>query len=87
MSDEQRVHPDCRNASNPYHECSEYCFTVIAEAKARMPQIQSDPEEHADDDDAHPLEENMEGDFQNLTGRKRKLAELRKKLVRFSETL
>lgn len=35
MSDEGRVHPDCRNASNPYHECSEYCFKVIAEVKAR----------------------------------------------------
>lgn len=35
MSDEGRVHPDCRNASNPYHECSEYCFKVIAELKAR----------------------------------------------------
>ncbi|KAH0978031.1 hypothetical protein GBA52_027750 [Prunus armeniaca] len=42
MSDEGRVHPDCRNASNPYHECSEYCFTVIAEAKARMDQNQSE---------------------------------------------
>ncbi|BFG42336.1 hypothetical protein CerSpe_286090 [Prunus speciosa] len=42
MSDEGRVHPDCRNASNPYHECSEYCFTVIAEAKSRMDQNQSE---------------------------------------------
>ncbi|KAL6214070.1 hypothetical protein ACLB2K_013508 [Fragaria x ananassa] len=42
MSDEGRVHPDCRNASNPYHECSEYCFIVIAEAKARMDQSQSE---------------------------------------------
>ncbi|EXC16564.1 hypothetical protein L484_008369 [Morus notabilis] len=40
-SEEGRVHPDCRNASNPYHECSDYCFKVIAEAKARMPQNQS----------------------------------------------
>lgn len=41
MSDEGRVHPDCRNASNPYHECSEFCFKVIAETKARMDQNQS----------------------------------------------
>lgn len=33
---EGRVHPDCRNADNPYHECSQYCFTIIAEAKKRM---------------------------------------------------
>ncbi|CAL5440690.1 unnamed protein product [Camellia sinensis] len=31
-----RVLPDCRNASNPYHQCSDYCFRVIAEAKALM---------------------------------------------------
>ncbi|KAF3965895.1 hypothetical protein CMV_009946 [Castanea mollissima] len=38
MTDERGVHPDCINASNPYHECSEYCFQIIAEAKARMEQ-------------------------------------------------
>ncbi|KAK7856459.1 hypothetical protein CFP56_023177 [Quercus suber] len=38
MTNERGVHPDCRNASNPYHECSEYCFQIIAEAKARMEQ-------------------------------------------------
>ncbi|GAQ77882.1 pre-mRNA-splicing factor SYF2 [Klebsormidium nitens] len=26
-----RVHPRCRNASNPYHECVEFCFKVIAQ--------------------------------------------------------
>ncbi|PON55552.1 mRNA splicing factor SYF [Parasponia andersonii] len=40
MSEEGRVHPDCRNASNPYHECSDYCFKVIAEAKSRIDQIE-----------------------------------------------
>lgn len=34
MEEERRVHPDCINASNPYHECVEYCFRKIAEAKA-----------------------------------------------------
>ncbi|KAK2458919.1 phospholipase protein (PEARLI 4) family protein [Trifolium repens] len=38
MSDERDVHPDCRNASNPYHECTDYCFRVIAEAKLRIQQ-------------------------------------------------
>lgn len=111
MSEEGRVHPDCRNASNPYHECSDYCFKVIAEAKARMPQNQSatisegvkasrdsnlgahqdevvdderpDSGDHSDNDDEHPVEEiqeNLEGDFEKFTGRKRKLWELRQKM-------
>lgn len=28
------VHPDCINASNPYHECSNYCFQRISERKS-----------------------------------------------------
>ena len=35
MGGQRGVHPDCRNASNPYHECVDFCFRVIAEAKAR----------------------------------------------------
>ncbi|KAJ8427131.1 hypothetical protein Cgig2_030293 [Carnegiea gigantea] len=35
MAGERQVHPDCINALNPYHECVEYCFRKIAEAKAR----------------------------------------------------
>ncbi|CAI7787860.1 unnamed protein product [Closterium sp. NIES-53] len=31
----QHVHPDCINASNPYHECTDYCFRKIAERKGR----------------------------------------------------
>lgn len=34
MDNARRVHPDCINASNPYHECVEYCFKKIAEVKA-----------------------------------------------------
>ncbi|KAK6946445.1 mRNA splicing factor SYF2 [Dillenia turbinata] len=41
MSEERRVHPDCINASNPYHECVEYCFRKIAEAKARIDKKES----------------------------------------------
>lgn len=33
---ERTVHPDCINASNPFHECSEYCFKRIADAKDRI---------------------------------------------------
>ncbi|KAK7343343.1 hypothetical protein VNO77_12007 [Canavalia gladiata] len=42
MSEERDVHPDCRNAGNPFHECSDYCFRVIAEAKIRMQQEESE---------------------------------------------
>ncbi|KAI5445916.1 hypothetical protein KIW84_013952, partial [Lathyrus oleraceus] len=42
MSDERDVHPDCRNASNRFHECTDYCFRVIAEAKLRMQQHESE---------------------------------------------
>ncbi|MCO5602332.1 hypothetical protein L7F22_056462 [Adiantum nelumboides] len=31
--EERRVHPDCINSSNPYHECSDYCFRRISEAQ------------------------------------------------------
>ncbi|KAF5745348.1 putative Pre-mRNA-splicing factor syf2 [Tripterygium wilfordii] len=41
MEEERRVHPDCINASNPYHECVEYCFRKIAEVKARMDKMET----------------------------------------------
>ncbi|KAL2629154.1 hypothetical protein R1flu_013840 [Riccia fluitans] len=36
-----RVHPACINASNPYHECVEFCFRRIAEtqSKAQLDEI------------------------------------------------
>ncbi|PKU61855.1 pre-mRNA-splicing factor syf2 [Dendrobium catenatum] len=34
MENKARVHPECINASNPYHECVDYCYKKIAEAKA-----------------------------------------------------
>ncbi|MBA0793131.1 hypothetical protein Gohar_017560 [Gossypium harknessii] len=106
MEEERRVHPDCINASNPYHECVEYCFRKIAEAKARKdksvtetPQPEHgqpvtpaayqeqdvqpgirEPEESPDDDSDRPVEENIEGDITNLTGRQKKLFELRLKM-------
>eukprot|EP00250_Pteridium_aquilinum_P017405 c23615_g1_i1 orf=966-1937(-) len=27
------VHPECINASNPYHECSDYCYRRVSEAQ------------------------------------------------------
>ncbi|XP_057966455.1 uncharacterized protein LOC131156633 [Malania oleifera] len=106
MADERRVHPDCINASNPYHECVEYCFRKIAEAKARAnanePEVQAsagsgqpnldpdenavphdegqDIEEPADDNRDHLVEENAEVDFTKLTGKQKKLFELRLKM-------
>lgn len=31
--EDAKVHPDCINASNPYHECSDYCYRRISEAQ------------------------------------------------------
>lgn len=105
MAGERRVHPDCINASNPYHECVEYCFSKIAEAKAQMSKTETEVvqdkrgnyestalaseqdeeeksvfEEKSDDDDNHPVQENVEGDGTQLTGRQKKLFELRLKM-------
>lgn len=38
-------------------------------------------EDHADGDKDYPVEENIEGDVTKLTGRKKKLWELRNKMV------
>ncbi|KAK3003927.1 hypothetical protein RJ639_018036 [Escallonia herrerae] len=114
MADEGRVHPDCRNAGNPYHECSEYCFRIIANAKKQMSKNETggpspgvtqatdggvqpnpvatvdqgkDPEDeihefadHQNVDNENGLEENVEEDFTKLTGKKKKLFELRLKM-------
>ncbi|KAI8024357.1 hypothetical protein ACSBR2_003603 [Camellia fascicularis] len=130
MTEEGRVHPDCRNASNPYHECSDYCFRIIAETKAQMdkndqdghsggfgplegdmlsrlashgviqaiggnvqpssvavPNQAEDVHDEIDDLEDHPhgdsdnlVEENLEVDFTKLTGRQKKLFELRLKM-------
>ncbi|XP_043689935.1 pre-mRNA-splicing factor syf2 [Telopea speciosissima] len=107
MTEERRVHPDCINASNPYHECVEYCFRRIAEAKDRIRKEESDvkqatgggpsysdapeqgedlheerlnPDEHAEADNDIPAEENVEVDYTKLTGRQKKLFELRLKM-------
>ncbi|RRT79707.1 hypothetical protein B296_00007688 [Ensete ventricosum] len=39
--EERTVHPDCINASNPFHDCSEFCFKRIAEAKDRIERNES----------------------------------------------
>ncbi|KAK1300470.1 hypothetical protein QJS10_CPB13g00962 [Acorus calamus] len=36
MEKNSKSHPDCINSSNPYHECVEYCFKKISEAKERL---------------------------------------------------
>ncbi|KAJ6365354.1 hypothetical protein OIU76_030180 [Salix suchowensis] len=107
MADERRVHPDCINASNPYHECVEYCFIKIAEAKPRAEIKETEvvqakggsgwstsqaPEqgeeldeerpdlEHSEDDDERAVVDNVVGDVTQLTGRKKRLFELRLKM-------
>lgn len=106
--EERRVHPDCINASNPYHECVDYCFRKIAEVKVQMVEDEREAvqasgssgqsntlaanvaedlhdenpklEAGSDSDNDKPAEENVEGDFTKLTGRQKKLFELRLKM-------
>ncbi|XP_027366263.1 pre-mRNA-splicing factor syf2 isoform X2 [Abrus precatorius] len=74
MSEERAVHPDCRNASNPFHECSDYCFRVIAETKIRVQQQESEVAEasggsgskQAIPDESYPDEEIHDDDKPNL---------------------
>ncbi|KAL2490598.1 GCIP-interacting family protein [Abeliophyllum distichum] len=106
MDEEGRVHPDCRNASNPYHECSEYCFKVIAEAKKKINKNDTGIQVVNDSGEANAVsilnqdekqETDSEGgdsdgeagtdgkdntgkDFNNLTGRQKRLFELRLKM-------
>lgn len=108
MNEQRPVHPDCINASNPYHECVDYCFRKIAEAKAPsakrhyevveassshpIPDTTVPKEikeshqegvrvgEYSDSGDGHTSEETIEGDLSNLTGRQKKLFELRLKM-------
>ncbi|KAJ8765160.1 hypothetical protein K2173_010651 [Erythroxylum novogranatense] len=108
MAGERRVHQDCINASNPYHECVEYCFRKIAEAQARTDRSELDDvqgkngsnqtvvhgldeaeeqhgggpsfEESSEDDDNESVQEKEEVDVTKLTGRQKKLFELRLKM-------
>ncbi|KAL4585051.1 hypothetical protein LXL04_009664 [Taraxacum kok-saghyz] len=101
MTGERTVHPDCRNSSNPYHECSQYCFQVITEAKKlasinepaslQATPVQTEtpdnekinPDNHPSDDDNDnnaPEEEQPEVDFTKLTGKQKKLFEIRMKM-------
>ncbi|XP_073011641.1 uncharacterized protein [Typha latifolia] len=36
MEKQGNVYPDCINASNPYHDCVDYCLKKIAEAKQKL---------------------------------------------------
>lgn len=104
MDKERAVHPDCRNASNPYHECSDYCFRVIAETKLKMntsdsgldsknqkPSVVAVPDQHKEQNNGDGSEELSDGEagvivddtadvLANLTGRKKKLYELKMKM-------
>ncbi|KAL8027876.1 hypothetical protein ABFX02_14G125300 [Erythranthe guttata] len=108
MGEERRVHPDCRNAPNLYHECSEYCFKIIAEAKKKANQFDAgseaalhnvepdiaadsnqresanaeinDREEDHSDEEAAINGEDAATTLANLTGRQKRLFELRMKM-------
>ncbi|KAL3363862.1 hypothetical protein AABB24_012885 [Solanum stoloniferum] len=93
-TDERRVHPNCGNGSNPHHECSEYCFKIIAEIKKQMIKAETGVLQANNTVDVHRSDErdgvesqcddgedNMGEESVNLiTGRKRKLFELRLKM-------
>ncbi|KAM7256351.1 hypothetical protein ACFE04_012092 [Oxalis oulophora] len=96
MEEGRRVHPDCINASNPYHECVEYCFLKIAILQANKEAAVSrssdtqlntsvrEEERKLDEeveDDNPPAEDEVEQvDVTKLTGRKKKMFELRLKM-------
>ncbi|XP_073124145.1 uncharacterized protein [Henckelia pumila] len=110
MAEEGRVHPDCRNAPNPYHECSDFCFKIIAEAKkklvgsgAGLQAVDEHAEPYVDakqskivvsDDERDVGKDHSDGESggdgdeddaanevaANLTGRKKRLFELRLKM-------
>ncbi|CAN1762650.1 hypothetical protein LINPERHAP1_LOCUS8468 [Linum perenne] len=67
MTEERQIHLDCKNASNPYHECVEYCFKRIAESKVRAAKEVG-------------LEEMPEEDVTKLIGRRKKLYEFKRKM-------
>ncbi|XP_078442083.1 GCIP-interacting family protein [Wolffia australiana] len=90
-----RAHPDCINASNPYHECVEYCFHKIAEDRKRAaalrppsPDVDSSERvlspERASSPDAHPddndSQKEMDAAYPNMSERQKKLFELRLKM-------
>ncbi|KAI3872310.1 hypothetical protein MKX03_019577 [Papaver bracteatum] len=77
MAEESRVHPDCRNASNPYHVCVEFCFLKIAERLKSEPKQVDAAGGH---DEAFHDEENVEVDYAGLTERQKKLFNLRLKM-------
>jgi hypothetical protein len=35
MAENGRVHPDCVNAANPYHECGVACLEKISQGQGR----------------------------------------------------
>ncbi|XP_078173510.1 GCIP-interacting family protein [Carex rostrata] len=57
---EGKSHPDCINSSNPCHECSEYCYGKIAEAKAKL-------EEHISLNNKPPAERTVHPDCINAS--------------------
>lgn len=92
-----KVHPACVNAENPFHECSEYCFRVIAEKRAALEQSDDghatqplplgEPkprEEESEDKEAQDGgEESMDSEaYAKLSDRQKKFYDLRMKLVR-----
>jgi pre-mRNA-splicing factor SYF2 len=62
------VHPDCRNSSNPVHECTEYCFNFIAEVKKQMIEKQQEVALASDDAQLSKQEVKAEDEKDELEG-------------------
>lgn len=63
-----RVHPDCINASNPYHECSDYCYRRISEAQIAV----AAADRQASASEADKGDEEGDGKPQNLEDESKK---------------
>ncbi|KAI4350264.1 hypothetical protein L6164_004735 [Bauhinia variegata] len=66
MSEQRPVHPDCRNSSNPFHECSDYCFRIIAVAKLRMQQNETEVTQASSDDKQAISEKDVDDERPNV---------------------
>ncbi|XP_061998343.1 uncharacterized protein LOC133715733 [Rosa rugosa] len=90
-SSERAVHSECKNSSNLDHECSEYCFKAILEARDGMDlndvnQLLDSVQDNSGNSNLEAAPQRQKEDADNgvdhtkLTGRKKKLKELQKKV-------
>ncbi|KAM5551774.1 pre-mRNA-splicing factor syf2 [Rosa sericea] len=90
-SSERTVHSECKSSSNLYHECREYCFKAILEARDGMDlndvnQLLDSVQDNSGNSNLEAAPQRQKEDADNgvdhtkLTGRKKKLKELQRKV-------